>query len=900
MVGPPPGGIALNGVLAHLRGRLAVWFVLRGVLLLVTAMAAAVLVLGAADAAFDLPEEGRAAAPWFLATCGLVILVATVAPVARWGEWRLACQFERNDPALGNALTNAVQLDSLATVSPVTEALRQAAVERGRTVAQRLPILPIVRTSLWRAVGATAITAASWLLVVTVFGPILQVVWPRFADPRGDHPPFSRLQFAVSPGAAQVIYGGQLEIHVTATGAPAGELFVATRASSSELLTPMFRAPDGSFFQTLANLREPIEYFVTDRHARSKRFAIGVRYTPQINAVELEAVFPSYTGLPSRSQRLGDAEVRLPVGTRVNLRAFSNRPLRDGTLALTPVLSGKEQTITLTNGATATTVTGAFELNEPVAFRIDVRDVDGYSSQEPRQGRFGVIPDQRPQIFVLEPERRAVATPDTLVPVHVQARDDYAVSRVLWFRALNRSIERPVSMPLTMQGGPRAVEATGVLDLGRLGVRPGDQIEFYFEAVDNDPRGPNLATSAMHTLQIISQEQYQEILRRMALQRQALAPYDALDNWLRRLAERARALMKKPDATDATALADEIGKLRDQAKQALAMPVYLDVEEFLRNSIREQDRPLENVQQDFARMGRTGQLTPGDLAYDADKLAALAAKEHVEVGEPFVQLLSIARVLAKADVFARIAQQQTELVRLLRRFEDRSDPLSRLEQREIQDAALSERDVEKEFNDLMAVLPELLAQVPAEEQFNKLRDQVNAFLQAATSAEISKDLGEAMDRLDQIDAPAGIAAANQALDKILKLVAQCDENAELGKQCLNFQPTLREHMGNSLEQLIAALGGNGMDGNGDGYSLFNQNVALYGPNAPPPAREAAEGSGPETGGAGSGNRGTADNGETDTTVPAVKGRIELQRDVRFPLQYREIVGEYFKAIAEEE
>ena len=49
----------------------------------------------------------------------------------------------------------------------------------------------------------------------------------------------------------------------------------------------------------------------------------------------------------------------------------------------------------------------------------------------------------------------------------------------------------------------------------------------------------------MYRLEIISAEQYQEILRRAAARKALFEPYFKMGAWLRRLAERSRNLEKK-------------------------------------------------------------------------------------------------------------------------------------------------------------------------------------------------------------------------------------------------------------------------------------------------------------------------------------------------------------------
>src|SRR5262249_25097331 len=237
--------------------------------------------------------------------------------------------------------------------------------------------------------------------------------------------------------------------------------------------TIMFLAPDKSFFQSLVNLREPTEYFVTDGRARSRRFPIGIRYTPQIEMVEVTTEFPSYTGKPPKTSKLADEPQALPEHTRLTFRVASNRPLKSGTLALTPVLGGKPFEVALLPQADQNrVVTGSFQLAAAVAFSLTVRDVDGLDGAEPRRGRFHIAPDERPRLLVLEPGRNAVATPSIRVPVKVQAQDDYGVTRVAWLRGHNRSTERPLNLNLALKEGPLSVESSGALELDKLCERP--------------------------------------------------------------------------------------------------------------------------------------------------------------------------------------------------------------------------------------------------------------------------------------------------------------------------------------------------------------------------------------------------------------------------------------------
>ncbi len=922
-----------ESILQTLRVGLTRWLAARVAVLTLGTLGA--LTLGAVllDAALDLPEAVRAAAPWLL---GAVLVVALAAAVWEWRrvtEMGVARRFERMDASLGNRLTNAVHFAPRTGTTPIEEFLRGESVALGRQAAATLQAWPVVRRRFARASAFVGCVAGAWLALLAAGNELAQAVLPRFADPHGDHPPYSRLKIEVAPGRAEVLYGGQVEIRATTRGRPVDKLWLVARAGTNVNRAIMFLAPDKSFFQTLVNLREPTEYFVSDGTARSRRFPVAIRYTPQITLVEVTEDFPEYTSKPSRTAKLSGEPQALPEGTRVSFRVASNRPLKSGALELTPVLGGKAITVPLQPegaqsrssalrgpggkqlnvpqppAAQSTIVTGAFTFAEAVAFNLSVRDVGGLDCAEPRRGRLNLLPDERPRLFVQEPGRNAVAAPGIRVPVRIQASDDYAVSRVVWLRGLNRSIERPFSMKLTLKDGARSVEADGSFALDQLGVRPGDVIDYYFEAADNYPKGPNVTFSRPFRLEIISKEQYEAILRQAAARKALFEPYFRLDAWLRRLAELARHAEAKSQKADpaARAEADDLDKQLEQFQQELGKllqePLMFDVDQSFSTTLAAQHTRLGETSSKLKRALGSSQLDPKQMKEISDELTQMARTQDEAVEQPAQQIAAVVRVLARADTFVKLAQQQAVLAQLLQRFADRTNALSRLEQMEVQELAHQERRVEEGLRTLLAQLPELLAAVPAGPDYEALRSDVDSFIRAVADAKIEEYLRGAANALDEPDTMTGHALAQLAAELMDKLIAKCNGLPNQAAQCLTarFQPKLsKPGVGNSVQQILAAMGAGNGQGGRDGYALFNEDVALYGPNV--------ELAGEQAGRRGDTGRSASQNvarvgGEASDMAPAppnAPGRVRLQPDARFPLRYRDLVGEYFRVIAESE
>jgi len=902
----------MPGVLHHLRSRLAGWLALRAGALLLGVVGLAGFLAVLLDAALDLPEPARAAAPWVLAGCGAVVVGWAVWHWRRFEEQRVARLFERVQPGLGNRLINAVQLSQHTSAEAVEEFLRREAVELGRKAAAGAAVWPAVRAGVKSATGAAGLAVGAWLCLVLLGGDILRAVAPRFLDPSGDHPPYSKLRIEVSPASAQVLYGGQVEVRARVSGRPVDKLWLAANSGTNALRAIMFLAPDKTFFQSLVNLREPTEYYVTDGRARSRRFPITIRYTPQITLVEVTTTFPEYTGKAPHTGKLSDEPQALPEDTKVSFRVASNRPLKSGQLTLTPVLGGKPVQITLKPEREKNIVSGGFTLTEAVVFSASVRDVNDLESVEPRQGRFNLLPDERPRLFVLEPGRDAVATPSIRVPVRVEATDDYGISRVVWLRGLNRSIERPFNMKLTLKSGPQLVEAAGAFDCEQLGVRPGDVIEYYFEAADNYPKGPNVTLSKLYRLEIITKEQYEAVLRMAAARKALFEPYFKLDAWLRRLAERARNLAKQAEggseaekqaaASEAKALSDDLAKYEGELGKLLQQAVLFDVEQAFRNALVQQHTAVGQARQKFKQGLGSGQLDPKKLAEAAADLSQLAQEEEENVDQPAQRIAAVAHLLARADTFVKLARQQATLAEMLRRFADKSGELSRVEQIEMQELAYQQRRIQEGLQAMLESLPQLLVAIPDEEQYAPLREDVEKFVQAVADAKIEDDLRDNERNLAALDGKSGYALAQQAAEKMDRLIGKCQGLPGKAKNCLHFKPSVQQAMGNTLEQILAAMGvkpGNGQGGE-DGYSMFNDDVALYGPNV---ELAGEQGGGRRESGPMAAQRAERVPGEGRD--PALKqsatpGRVRLQPDAKFPLRYRDLVGEYFRIIGESE
>src|SRR5438876_2188514 len=103
MVAPETRRLVMKStVLKHLRVRLAGWLTGSFIITILGVAGAAALSALVLDAALDLSESSRVAAPWVLGVFVVAFLVAGFWAWRRIDERRVGQLFERTQPALGN------------------------------------------------------------------------------------------------------------------------------------------------------------------------------------------------------------------------------------------------------------------------------------------------------------------------------------------------------------------------------------------------------------------------------------------------------------------------------------------------------------------------------------------------------------------------------------------------------------------------------------------------------------------------------------------------------------------------------------------------------------------------------------------------------------------------------
>jgi hypothetical protein len=198
------------------------------------------------------------------------------------------------------------------------------------------------------------------------------------------------------------------------------------------------RDPYQVFSHKFQGLLTPLEFDVVGGDDRLRDLRIDVVDSPTITGMTLWCEFPAYMvreelDLYTPRELPVSEFVQLPVGTKVTLRAKTNKAIRRIEVNR-PSEDGSVKTDTVEPGKDAGR---SFEylipsLDEDTTLLFTLHDTDGIRNREPIRLTLAARPDEPPQVAVRLRGIGTAITPTARLPIVGEISDDYGLSS-LWF-----------------------------------------------------------------------------------------------------------------------------------------------------------------------------------------------------------------------------------------------------------------------------------------------------------------------------------------------------------------------------------------------------------------------------------------------------------------------------------
>ncbi|MES2571722.1 MAG: hypothetical protein V4710_16925, partial [Verrucomicrobiota bacterium] len=252
---------------------------------------------------------------------------------------------------------------------------------------------------------------------------------------------------------------------------------------------------------------------------------------------------PAYTALSPEEKSFPIKNLKALVGSRLEFRLQSNRPLKEGLVEI--IRSPAEiQSVVMQPGA-ENEVIASIEALESARLRFSLVDQEGHRSQESWDFALTVTHDLPPDIQITNPPGDSFVALDFKVDAVIEAGDDYGLKSVRIFQARNEVWAEP--RVLHYPKPPLHAREGMSFDFATMELVSGDTLSFFAEAIDNAPE-PHVTRSKVITLKVITPEEYNAFLRERMDMADIQAKYTDLIRQLREFAQEQKKIGEQSEA----------------------------------------------------------------------------------------------------------------------------------------------------------------------------------------------------------------------------------------------------------------------------------------------------------------------------------------------------------------
>src|SRR5918996_3327166 len=426
----------------------------------------------------------------------LVLISLTVFRLLRRiSQERAAVYIEQKQPKLRNNLINSLQLyPQVANAKDAPGFSASMVLALLRTTRKQLSTLKIDELI------DTQRIKGSLRLLGFLFVPVVAMVLfnPSWVDETLslltrplDHLPPTKTAIDVHPKGLRVVRGSPVTIQAATSGAIPKSLALIVWSGTNdrseplaEEKLPMENLGEGKFKAAMARLEKTIRYRVVTGAFSSPVYTAEAIDPPEIGNVQITLYPPAYTSLASVSVAGGSVEGI--KGSTVRIDAVSTKDVVKAEIVMD---DGKKIPLKIDGRKLQANLV----LFQSQQYRILVEDAHSFRNS-PIAYELRARPDGFPTIDLLRPTEDLEINGDEVLPLEYSARDDFGVAEV---NLVSKVGEREDKIRLQRDDAKRLILRDQFKwDVGRLGLREGEEAVFRLEVLDNDTiSGPKLGSS---------------------------------------------------------------------------------------------------------------------------------------------------------------------------------------------------------------------------------------------------------------------------------------------------------------------------------------------------------------------------------------------------------------------
>ena len=303
------------------------------------------------------------------------------------------------------------------------------------------------------------------------------------------------ISFEIKPGDIEISKGEKVEVSInintTKTDRRIEDLEFFTKQITSDgvevLSDPVILkiTSEGNFKTVIENTNTNLLYFAQYKNVRSSEYRISVTDNPVVKSFNITVYPPDFTGIPSKTLQENEGDIFCPEGSNVYFDLKSNKTLSSAGILLNDNFINFEVS---GDGAR-----GSVIIKESGKYKFVLKDEKGTESRGTQIYSVKVITDEAPKITIIEPSQtNYTLNGEKEILLRARISDDFGFSKlVVGYRKL-RSLTGNAGVPdFNYDNIPiknmnaTSLEVPYMWELSKLGMRPGESVEYFMEVTDN-------------------------------------------------------------------------------------------------------------------------------------------------------------------------------------------------------------------------------------------------------------------------------------------------------------------------------------------------------------------------------------------------------------------------------
>jgi len=683
-------------------------------------------------------------------------------------------------PQVSDKLLNILQLHDASASDPKSSELIYAAIEQKAQSIAVIPLLKAVDLGKNKRYLRFLLPPAVILLFIIIAAPnMFKEASSRLLQPEKNFTPPAPFQFIVENKNLRTPRYEPFTLQIATTGKQLPQqVFVIVNDEKIEM------QPFGKnkFSYTFQHVSNDLDFSLNAAGYSSKKYRLSVIRKPRIEELQVKIEYPAYTGQASETIS-GLSDLSLPQGTILKWEIKAKHT--------------DEILLRMGDSGTAHTLQHSNPKNEISSFNAQYRFMQDTAyafiisnKQMPHADSFRyqvqITPDLAPQV-TLEELKDSISGQQVVLSGN--ASDDYGISRLYFhYTILNEQHQTLSQKDIPLKTAPGNISPYQFyFDFGTLQVLPGQQVNYYIEAWDNDAvNGSKSARSAVMTYKLFDGKSVDSAINESSEQiakglNSSSARSKHMENDMKDLKSELlqSESMSWEQQEKMKSLINQQMQLKDQVEavrqQFKAQQQQTDLKEYS-EPIKEKEEAIEEQLDNLANK---------ELEEQLKKLQEMMQQLNKENAFQQLQQMEQQNKLFNMDM-ERIQELMKQL-EMQMKLEDLANKLEQLDkdqgqlqkstdqqERSGQELSKSQKDLKQQLDQLLSKDMKELDQLNKEQSDNNQKDLSDI---KDAGKEASKDMQESSDQLQQQQNSKSSQSQQNARQNMQQMMAQMRQMA---------------------------------------------------------------------------------------------------------------------------